>query len=69
MMNPNFDLERLLTARQTRQFFGDASNMWLWRRLHDENDNFPQPVVISKRRFWRFGDLIRYRDGLAETAA
>jgi hypothetical protein len=46
----------LLTARQVREQFGNVSDMALWRWLQDENLNFPKPIIINKRRYWRAGD-------------
>ncbi len=57
-----------LTAKQTRTRYGDASDMWLWRRLHD-NSGFPQPIVINKRRFWRLSDLLAWERGQANRPA
>jgi hypothetical protein len=54
-----------LTARQTRARYGNVSDMWLHRRLHDTS-GFPQPVVIFGRRFWRLNDLLTWERNLAE---
>ena len=51
--------EIFLTARQTRQRYGGISDMWLWRRLHDDS-GFPKPLVINRRRFWRLSELIMW---------
>jgi len=40
-----------------KQRYGDASDMWVHRRLHDKS-GFPQPVYICGRRFWRLADLV-----------
>jgi predicted DNA-binding transcriptional regulator AlpA len=45
-----------LTARQVRERYGNASDMWLWRRLHDKS-GFPQPLRIGRRRFWLLAAL------------
>jgi predicted DNA-binding transcriptional regulator AlpA len=45
-----------LTSRQVRERYGNASDMWLWRRL-DEDKGFPKPIRIKNRRFWRLADL------------
>jgi hypothetical protein len=59
--------ELFLTAAQTRRRYGDASDMWLWRRLHDDS-GFPQPILINKRRFWRLSELIAWEKETAATA-
>jgi predicted DNA-binding transcriptional regulator AlpA len=38
-----------------RARYGDVSDMWLHRRLRDSD--FPKPLVINGRRFWRISDL------------
>ena len=51
--------DRFLTAKQLRARYGDASDMWLWRRLLDDS-GFPQPMVLNKRRYWRVSDLVAW---------
>ncbi|MCI0348840.1 MAG: hypothetical protein L0Z53_05385, partial [Acidobacteriales bacterium] len=51
------DTSVFLTARQVCARYGGISDMSLWRWLHDEQLAFPQPLVISKRRYWRLGEL------------
>jgi predicted DNA-binding transcriptional regulator AlpA len=46
-----------INSRQVKQRYGDASDMWIHRRLHDKS-GFPQPVYICGRRFWRLAALI-----------
>jgi hypothetical protein len=48
-----------LTAKQTRTRYGEASDMWLWRRLHDDS-GFPKPMLVNKRRLFRLSDLISW---------
>ena len=54
--------ERLLNAGQVRRRYGNASDMWLWRRLHDSS-GFPQPIVICGRRFWKLCALVEWERG------
>jgi predicted DNA-binding transcriptional regulator AlpA len=51
--------DRFLNSRQVRQRYGDASDMWLWRRLNDDS-GFPRPLDICGRRFWRLADLVAW---------
>jgi predicted DNA-binding transcriptional regulator AlpA len=51
--------DRYLSARQVRRRYGDASEMWIWRRLND-GSRFPQPTVIAGRRFWKLSELIAW---------
>ena len=53
-MNSN---ETLLTSRQVRTRYGGVSDQTIWRWLHDEKVGFPQPTVISKRRYWKLSEL------------
>jgi hypothetical protein len=51
----------LLSAKKVRERYG-VSDMSLWRWLADEALNFPLPLVIQKRRYWRFRDLIAWEN-------
>lgn len=59
----------LLTSRQVRERYGNVSDMWIWRRLHEEGGTFPQPLVISRRRFWRLSELVAWENSLTKQAA
>jgi hypothetical protein len=50
----------LLTSRQVRSRYGNISDMSLWRWLRDERLNFPRPLVLNKRRYWRLRELIAW---------
>jgi predicted DNA-binding transcriptional regulator AlpA len=56
-----------LTAVQVRQRYGNASDMWLWRRLRDDSE-FPRPIEIRKRRYWKLSELIMWERACAKTA-
>jgi predicted DNA-binding transcriptional regulator AlpA len=61
-----------LSAKQTRGRYGDVSDMWLWRRLHDDS-GFPKPMIIQSRRLWRLSELVEWERcqtrAMAEVAA
>ena len=38
----------------------DISDMTLWRWLKDANLNFPKPIYVQRRRFWREAELIEW---------
>jgi predicted DNA-binding transcriptional regulator AlpA len=57
-----------LTAVQVRQRYGDASDMWLWRLLRDDS-NFPRPIEIRKRRYWKLSDLIAWERACVQNRA
>ena len=49
---------QLVSAASVKQACGDVSDMTLWRWLQDENLNFPKPIYIQRRRFWRADELV-----------
>jgi predicted DNA-binding transcriptional regulator AlpA len=51
--------ERYLNAQQVRRRYGEASDMWIWRRLHDDS-KFPRPTEICGRRFWKLSELVAW---------
>jgi predicted DNA-binding transcriptional regulator AlpA len=52
------DDEMLVDAAQVRgPLLGGRSDMWLHRRLKDLRADFPKPIVISNRRYWKLGDI------------
>jgi hypothetical protein len=36
--------DRFCTSAYVRKRYGDVSDMWLWRRLHDDS-GFPRPMI------------------------
>ena len=66
MSDNDCEHERLLTAAQVKRRYGNASDMWLWRRLHDSS-GFPQPLVICSRRFWKLSALIAWEHAPARS--
>jgi len=57
----------LLASGQVRKRYGDCSEMWLYRREHD-NSGFPKPLRINGRRFWRLSELLAYERTLQPAA-
>jgi predicted DNA-binding transcriptional regulator AlpA len=45
---------------------GNASDMWLWRRLRDDS-KFPRPIEIRRRRYWKLSELIMWERACART--
>jgi hypothetical protein len=58
----------LLPTAKVRQRYGDVSHMWIERRLADD-PNFPRPIYIAKRRFFRLGDLVAWERHKAAVAS
>ena len=49
--------EIYVNAIQTRQLCGNISEMTLHRWLKDVELEFPRPVRINHRRYWRLGRI------------
>jgi predicted DNA-binding transcriptional regulator AlpA len=45
-------------SAEVRRRYG-VSDMWIFRRLNDDPD-FPKPMIINRRRFWRLADLVAW---------
>jgi predicted DNA-binding transcriptional regulator AlpA len=58
---PPLDDDVLLTAAQTRSRVGGVSAMCIWRWMRDARVQFPAPLKINKRNYWRLGDLRRWQ--------
>lgn len=54
---PDLDNEALLNSAQTKARCGNVTDMCIWRWLRDPRVQFPQPVKINRRNYWRLGDL------------
>lgn len=54
----------LIPTAQVRARYGNVSHMWVERRLKDDPD-FPRPLYIAKRRFWRLGELAAWERSVA----
>ncbi len=56
--------DTLIPTAQLRARYGGVSDMWVWRRLHDDPE-FPKPTYIAKRRYWRLGELVAWERAVA----
>jgi predicted DNA-binding transcriptional regulator AlpA len=43
--------EVFLSSRQVRKRYGNASDMWLWRRENEEGSTFPKPFGYTGAGF------------------
>lgn len=66
-MTEDLSKYRLIRASDVRDLLGGVSDMYLWRRLHDD-ETFPKPIYIRKRRFWREADVLAWQVALEESA-
>ena len=62
------DDETLLSTAQVRARYGNVSDMTIWRWQNKASLNFPRPLVINKRRYWRLGQLRAFDASRALTA-
>lgn len=60
---------KLLTAGTVRDALGGVSDMTLWRWLNDPALDFPKPIYIARRRYWREADVSEWLDAQAEVTA
>lgn len=49
---------RRIRAAVVRQMCGGISDMTLWRWLENPELNFPRPIYIGRRRYWREADIV-----------
>lgn len=61
--------ERRISAHDTRHLCGGVSDMSLWRWLNDPELNFPRPIYISTRRYWKESEVLEWLDAQAEVSA
>ncbi len=59
---------KLVGAAAVRELCGNISDMTLWRWLSDPALEFPRPVRIQRRRFWREAELLSWLEAQAEKA-
>jgi predicted DNA-binding transcriptional regulator AlpA len=52
----------LITAAELKRQLGGVSDAWLHRALKDETLDFPRPLTIRGRRFWRLSDVEAWID-------
>lgn len=57
-----------LTGAELRRRYG-VTEMTIWRWLHDERMNFPRPLVIARRRYFRLADIVAWEAGRFERVA
>lgn len=59
-----------IPASAVRKLCGGVSDMTLWRWLGSPEMDFPRPIYIGRRRYWREADVIAWLDAQsAQTAA
>ena len=61
--------EKRIQAAAVRALCGDVSDMTIWRWLNDPAMDFPKPVYIGNRRYWREAEIIEWLDAQNERGA
>lgn len=61
--------DKRIQASAVRGLCGDTSDMWLWRRLNEPGSDFPKPVYIARRRYWKESEIIDWLDAQPQQAA
>ncbi|KRS18229.1 helix-turn-helix transcriptional regulator [Roseovarius indicus] len=61
--------EKRIQAAKVLALCGDISQMTLWRWMRDPALNFPKPVYIGNRRYWREADVIEWLESQNTEAA
>lgn len=49
-----------IPAAAVRDLCGGICRMSLWRWLNDPALNFPRPIYIGRRRYWREADVLAW---------
>lgn len=60
--------KKLIPAATVRELCGGVSDMTLWRWLASTALDFPRPIHISRRRYWRQADVLAWVDAQTEVA-
>ena len=51
---------RRINSAAVRELCGGISDMSLWRWQNDDELNFPKPIYIGKRRYWKEADIVAW---------
>jgi predicted DNA-binding transcriptional regulator AlpA len=65
---PERNPHRRIQAATVRQMCGDISDMTLWRWLDNPELNFPRPIYIGRRRYFREAEIIAWLEAREVTA-
>lgn len=68
-MHDTCNPHRRIPASTVRQICGDISRMTLWRWLENDALDFPRPIYIGNRRYWREADVIDWLESQNTEAA
>lgn len=51
---------QLVNSKVVMKRLGQISRVTLWRYVKDPELEFPQPVMLRKRRYWKEDDLTNW---------
>lgn len=54
------NFHKRINAGRVCEMCGGVSSMSLHRWLNDPNMDFPKPIYIARRRYWREADVIEW---------
>lgn len=57
---------RLISAAAVRELCGGVSDMSLWRWLNNPELEFPRPIHIQRRRYWREAEMLAWIERQAD---
>ncbi len=61
--------DKRIPSNTVRDLCGGVSDMTLWRWLGNPAMNFPQPIYIARRRYWKEADVLVWLDAQASQVA
>lgn len=59
---PDRNVDRRININTVCDLCGGVSHMTIWRWLNDPALNFPRPIYIGRRRYWREADIAAWLD-------
>ena len=60
---------RRIPTGEVRRICGDVSEMTIHRWLNRADLNFPKPIYIGRRRYWREAEIVAWLDAQTERGA
>ncbi len=59
---PDTNESKIIPAASVMDLCGNISQMTLWRWLDNPKSNFPKPIYISRRRYWKEAEIVAWLD-------
>jgi predicted DNA-binding transcriptional regulator AlpA len=58
-----------IPSNATREVCGGISDMTLWRWLNDPALQFPKPIYIGRRRYWKEAEVLAWLESREQAPA